>query len=60
MTELHMVRCNICNYSEKLNWNGEHYLFPADWVSLVDSDAELKGHLCHKCLKKFKIKLDNK
>jgi phage terminase large subunit GpA-like protein len=57
---IHEVICNKCGTKNALKWNGEHWLFPLDWVELIDSDAYHRGHFCEKCIKKFKIKLDEK
>lgn len=56
MSEIHEFKCDTCCAKVAAKFNGEHYLFPKDWMRMLDVDAYERGHLCGKCITKLKIK----
>lgn len=50
MTKIHLVQCNRCVNKAPLEWNGEHWLTPDNWVELMDPlTVDVVGHLCPTC-----------
>lgn len=43
--------CDKCGVRADAKWNGEHWLPPADWVTLLDDKKNLSVdmHLCDDC-----------
>lgn len=55
---IHEVKCDGCKTKAKLEWNGDNWITPPEWVDLWDDHAAKKtgDHLCPKCRPKTKRK----
>lgn len=55
MSAIHEFKCDSCRTRAKAEWNGEHFLYPKDWVEVHNRDVYLVGHLCARCAKRVKL-----
>lgn len=48
--KLFQVRCDCCGIKNYLNYNGEHWLIPEDWVELhLERSGSVDEHRCATC-----------
>lgn len=52
MSQINLFKCDACKKKVPARYNGEHFLPPVGWVSLVDTDQcrNTGEHLCINCL----------